>query len=250
MGKRNAPRSPTPAGPHPTLPGALGCGSARLWKLAPWEPWAGLPCTPHTFSSVPDAHCSPLGALLCWSGPEGLSGHTEATLTLPDPAGLAGALQAPSRCFQSGPLPTRAPQAEPIRGTLCLYGLQLRPPKSSQGLGWWATRTWMALSPSNPGLQDRGCGEGQGRPDASSVPPYPVVALRCYTCHEPTAVSSCATIATCGTNETMCKTTLYSLETGQRVLGGRGWGPRAELPPGQSPQASDAQQATTALAIC
>uniref|UniRef100_A0A8C0N4C6 Secreted LY6/PLAUR domain containing 1 n=1 Tax=Canis lupus familiaris TaxID=9615 RepID=A0A8C0N4C6_CANLF len=42
-----------------------------------------------------------------------------------------------------------------------------------------------------------------------------VVALRCYTCHEPTAVSSCATIATCGTNETMCKTTLYSLETGE-----------------------------------
>ncbi|XP_047579949.1 ly6/PLAUR domain-containing protein 2 [Lutra lutra] len=37
-------------------------------------------------------------------------------------------------------------------------------------------------------------------------------ALQCYTCHEPTSVSSCVAVATCNANETMCKTTLYSLE--------------------------------------
>lgn len=36
----------------------------------------------------------------------------------------------------------------------------------------------------------------------------------------PVSVSSCDTITTCNANETMCKTTLYSLETGQRG-GGR-----------------------------
>lgn len=80
----------------------------------------------------------------------------------------------------------------------------------------------MVRSPSNLGLQDNGLGVGQGLPDASLVPSYPVVALQCYTCHEPTGVSSCVTITTCNANETMCKTTLYSLEIGQRVLGGRG----------------------------
>ncbi|XP_032729326.1 secreted Ly-6/uPAR-related protein 1 [Lontra canadensis] len=40
-------------------------------------------------------------------------------------------------------------------------------------------------------------------------------ALRCYTCHEPTSVSSCVAVATCNANETMCKTTLYSLEIGE-----------------------------------
>ncbi|XP_054354834.1 ly6/PLAUR domain-containing protein 2 [Pongo pygmaeus] len=39
-----------------------------------------------------------------------------------------------------------------------------------------------------------------------------VPALRCYVCPEPTGVSDCVTIATCTTNETMCKTTLYSRE--------------------------------------
>ncbi|XFG07092.1 hypothetical protein AB1E19_010716 [Capra hircus] len=46
-----------------------------------------------------------------------------------------------------------------------------------------------------------------------------VVALQCYTCPEPISVSSCDTITTCNTNETMCKTTLYSLETVYPFLG-------------------------------
>ncbi|XP_012880631.1 PREDICTED: ly6/PLAUR domain-containing protein 2 [Dipodomys ordii] len=39
-----------------------------------------------------------------------------------------------------------------------------------------------------------------------------VVALRCFTCGEPTTTSSCTTVTTCHANETMCKTTLYSRE--------------------------------------
>ncbi|KAM9626383.1 ly6/PLAUR domain-containing protein 2-like [Trichechus inunguis] len=43
--------------------------------------------------------------------------------------------------------------------------------------------------------------------------------LQCFTCPEPTSVSSRLTLATCTANETMCKTTLYSLETVYPFLG-------------------------------
>ncbi|KAM9197973.1 ly6/PLAUR domain-containing protein 2-like [Dugong dugon] len=43
--------------------------------------------------------------------------------------------------------------------------------------------------------------------------------LQCFTCPEPTSVSSCLTLATCTANETMCRTTLYSLETVYPFLG-------------------------------
>ncbi|XP_077019296.1 ly6/PLAUR domain-containing protein 2-like [Tamandua tetradactyla] len=44
-------------------------------------------------------------------------------------------------------------------------------------------------------------------------------AMRCYMCHEPMSVSDCVTVTTCKANETMCKTTLYSLELVYPFLG-------------------------------
>ncbi|XP_062483351.1 ly6/PLAUR domain-containing protein 2-like isoform X1 [Pezoporus occidentalis] len=41
---------------------------------------------------------------------------------------------------------------------------------------------------------------------------WPGQTLECYTCLEPVNVDQCKTIQTCKNNETMCKTTMYSLE--------------------------------------
>ncbi|EDM16093.1 Ly6/Plaur domain containing 2 (predicted), isoform CRA_a [Rattus norvegicus] len=38
------------------------------------------------------------------------------------------------------------------------------------------------------------------------------MALRCYACPDPVSASDCVKITPCHTNETMCKTTLYSRE--------------------------------------
>lgn len=74
----------------------------------------------------------------------------------------------------------------------------------------------MALSPQTYmalfrclSLEDRPCPDQPGARTSGALPTR---------VPSPSSVSSC-TITTCNANETMCKTTLYSLETGQR--GGR-----------------------------
>ncbi|CAM5115473.1 unnamed protein product, partial [Natator depressus] len=37
--------------------------------------------------------------------------------------------------------------------------------------------------------------------------------LRCYTCKEPTDLSACTTISNCSKNDTVCKTTLHSVDS-------------------------------------
>ncbi|CAM2107097.1 ly6/PLAUR domain-containing protein 2-like [Lepidochelys kempii] len=38
--------------------------------------------------------------------------------------------------------------------------------------------------------------------------------LRCYTCKEPTDLSACTTVSNCSKNDTACKTTLHSVDSG------------------------------------
>lgn len=86
-------------------------------------------------------------------------------------------------------------------------------------VGTWALGGCCPLKPGPPGQRAQ---EGWGPSDLFLVTSHPAAALQCYSCPEPTGVSSCVTIATCSANETVCKTTLYSLELGQWALGGQG----------------------------
>ncbi|KAJ7338198.1 hypothetical protein JRQ81_010879 [Phrynocephalus forsythii] len=45
------------------------------------------------------------------------------------------------------------------------------------------------------------------------------VSLKCYTCHEPTALVTCVSITNCSMETTACKTTLFSVDPGYPLFG-------------------------------
>uniref|UniRef100_A0A674HWZ6 UPAR/Ly6 domain-containing protein n=1 Tax=Terrapene triunguis TaxID=2587831 RepID=A0A674HWZ6_9SAUR len=43
--------------------------------------------------------------------------------------------------------------------------------------------------------------------------------LRCYTCREPTDLSACTSVSNCSANDTACKTTVLSVDSGYPFFG-------------------------------